>query len=154
MSLDQLFANSSINVPEMLEILRKTAAALGLAFGQRTNTYNSRLAQELGHWAETKGKGEEFHIAAFLAYFAEGKNLAEENTLLEITKNLGFDESEVQPILQNRRYKASVDSDWELSREWGITAVPTFVLGGQTLVGAQPYEELEKMVRSNNVPKI
>jgi predicted DsbA family dithiol-disulfide isomerase len=32
---------------------------------KRKKTYNSRLAQELGKWAETKGKGDEYHDAVF-----------------------------------------------------------------------------------------
>jgi predicted DsbA family dithiol-disulfide isomerase len=39
-------------------------------------TYNSRLAQELGKWVETRGKGDQYHDAVFQAYFVDGKNLA------------------------------------------------------------------------------
>ncbi|MGH8722840.1 MAG: DsbA family protein, partial [Burkholderiales bacterium] len=33
------------------------------------------------------------------------------------------------------------------SRAYGITGVPTFVAGGHGVVGAQPYEALEQLVR-------
>jgi len=59
----------------MVRRLRFQAMELGLPFGERTITCNSRLAQELGLWAESKGKGKQFHNAAFRAYFAEGHNL-------------------------------------------------------------------------------
>ncbi|MGD8705490.1 MAG: DsbA family oxidoreductase, partial [Syntrophobacterales bacterium] len=36
--------------------------------------------------------------------------------------------------------------DWVYSRTHGITAVPTFAADGRTVVGAQPYEVLEKLV--------
>jgi predicted DsbA family dithiol-disulfide isomerase len=39
-----------------------------------------------------------------------------------------------------------VDQDWELSRRKGVNAVPTFFMGLDRLVGAQPYEVLDKMV--------
>jgi len=39
-----------------------------------------------------------------------------------------------------------VDLDWELSRKSGITAVPTFRMGLDKIVGAQPYETLKKMI--------
>ena len=51
-------------------------------------------------------------------------------------------------ILEDRRYRAAVDSDWQRSRDLGITGVPTFVIGDQGLVGAQPYEQLEALVIS------
>ena len=74
--LEQLFANSHIDIELMMRHLKKTAADLGLPFGKREKTYNSRLAQELGLWAESKNKGDEFHAAAFRAYFVDGKNIA------------------------------------------------------------------------------
>jgi len=39
--------------------------------------YNSRLAQELALWSESKNRGDEFHAAVFKAYFVDSKNIAE-----------------------------------------------------------------------------
>jgi predicted DsbA family dithiol-disulfide isomerase len=41
--------------------LKQVADELGLPLGDRKMTFNSRLAQELAKWAESKGKGDEFH---------------------------------------------------------------------------------------------
>ena len=49
-------------------------------------------------------------------------------------------------MLEQRTFKAAVDEDWKLSRQYGITGVPTFVAGGYGVVGAQPYETLEQLV--------
>ena len=49
-------------------------------------------------------------------------------------------------MLEKRTYRAAVDADWKLSREYGITGVPTFVVGRRGVVGAQPYEALEQLV--------
>ena len=45
-------------------------------------------------------------------------------------------------MLEKRTFKAAVDADWKLSRQYGITGVPTFVVGRYGVVGAQPYESL------------
>ena len=45
--------------------------------------------------------------------------------------------------------REAVDADWKRSRELGITGVPTFVLGGRGLVGAQPYAQLEAFVAAD-----
>ena len=50
-------------------------------------------------------------------------------------------------VLEKRTFKEAVDADWKLSREYGITGVPTFVVGRQGVVGAQPYEVLEQLVK-------
>jgi predicted DsbA family dithiol-disulfide isomerase len=44
--------------------------------------------------------------------------------------------------------RSAVDADWVRSRTLGITGVPTFVVDGQRLVGAQPYEVLTEFVES------
>jgi predicted DsbA family dithiol-disulfide isomerase len=48
--------------------------------------------------------------------------------------------------MAERRFQAAVDADWQRSRDYGITGVPTFVANGRGVVGAQPYEILERLV--------
>ena len=50
------------------------------------------------------------------------------------------------PYLSIKYIKAAIDADWQRSREFGITGVPTFVADGRGVVGAQPYETLEQLV--------
>ncbi len=133
--------------------LRATAAELGLPLGERKMTYNSRLAQELGCWAETKAKGHDFHDAAFKVYFVDGLNIAKIPVLLDLAESVGLDRKEAEKVLVERTYKDQVDQEWALSRQLGVTAVPTFVMGLSRLVGAQPYQALEKLVQSGGIQK-
>lgn len=136
-----------MNIPEMLAHLKRTAEGLGLPFGPRTMTYNSRRAQELGKWAEEQGCGEAFHEAAFRAYFADGYNIARTEVLQEITKIAGLDSKRAIEALNLQEYKDAVDRDWKRASELGIHAVPTFQMDGRILVGAQTYEALEVFVK-------
>jgi predicted DsbA family dithiol-disulfide isomerase len=136
----------SVDVDKVVAQLKATAAKFNLAMGDRKMTYNSRLAQEVGLWAEEKEKGHAFHMAAFNSYFVEGRNLAEKEVLLELVRSVGLDPGEGETVVDQRTFKAAVDADWALSRARGITAVPTFMMGLDRLVGAQPHEVLEKMV--------
>ncbi|TFG90563.1 MAG: hypothetical protein E4H15_07345 [Syntrophobacterales bacterium] len=151
--IEQLFAGYPINLEKVRARLRETATDLGLPFGKRDKTYNSRLAQELGHWAEEKGKGEAFHRAVFRAYFAEEMNIAQVSVLVGLAYAVGLPREEAQAVLTARAFKKSVDADWALSRTKGITAVPTFVMNHDTLVGAHPYGELKRLVEANGVRK-
>lgn len=144
--LQDMFRTSPDKIAALMANLQATAQELGLAFGPRTTTYNSRLAQELGLWAEDQGKGEPFHMAAFQAYFAEGLNIAKIAVLLELAKSVGLSEKEAQEVLTSRSYKAKVDKDWADSRFKGINAVPTFIMGDHKLVGAQSYAALVDLV--------
>ena len=134
--------------------LKATAAKLGLALGDRKMTYNSRLAQEVGLWAETKGLGHKFHMEAFKAYFVEGKNIAQKNVLLNLMEGAGLDSKEGEKVIETREFSDAVDSDWELSRVKGVIAVPSFFFGLDRLVGAQPYEILEKLIVQNGAKPI
>ncbi len=92
----------------MLDHLKQIAAELDLPFGERSRTYNSRLAQELGLWAEDQGKGDAFHAAAFRAYFAEGKNLALRPVLHELAQAVGLPTNEAETVLKTRSYAHAV----------------------------------------------
>jgi predicted DsbA family dithiol-disulfide isomerase len=151
--LEQLLADYPVDVQEMMRRLRKTAADLGLPFGERKKTYNSRLAQELGLWAESKNKGDVFHPAAFKAYFVNGKNIGKIPVLVDLAASIELPSEEAAAVLETRAFKAAVDADWNLSREKAITAVPTFVMNQDKLVGAQPYEMLAKFVEANGAKK-
>ena len=48
-----------------------------MPYGRRTHTYNSRLAQELGKWADTQPGGEAIHDALYKAYFVDTRNIGD-----------------------------------------------------------------------------
>ena len=146
MSLEELFKGRGIDLPSAMGRLQQIAAELGLPWGRRTRTYNSRRAQELGKWAEALGQGDEFHLAVFQAYFAAGRNIADISVLQEIAGAIGLDGRKAAQALAERTFKEAVDRDWEYSRTCGITAVPTFMVAGRQVVGAQPFQALEDLV--------
>jgi predicted DsbA family dithiol-disulfide isomerase len=153
MTLEELFAGRPVNIDEIKARLRMAARELGLPLGDRQKTYNSRLAQELGKWAEEKGRGEEFHHAVFRAYFVDGINIAKIEELASLAKRIGLSEQEAKKVLELRTYRKAVDSDWKRSRQFGITAVPTFVINQRAVVGAQPYEVLENFLEENSIKR-
>ena len=120
----------------------------GLPFNpERAMSYNSRRAQELSKWAEEKGKGDEIHDALFRAYFVDVKNIGKIEPLAEIADSVGLPADEATDVLLSRKYKQAVDDDWRRCAAYGVNAVPTFLAGKYLMVGAQPYEELERLVQ-------
>ncbi len=123
----------------------------GLPYGERTHTYNSRLAQEIGAWADTQEGGNVMHDALYRAYFVNTKNIGDTDVLLEIVEANGLSVNEARKVLEERTFKDVIDEDWSKSREYGVTGVPTFVAAGHGVVGAQPYDTLEKFLESVGV---
>jgi len=146
-SLADLFAGRNVDRKAMHAQMKARMDAEGLPYGERTMTYNSRLAQELGKWADTQPGGEAIHDALFRAYFVEARDISQPAVLLDIVQHVGLSADAAREVLEKRTFKDAVDADWKLSREYGITGVPTFVVGRYGVVGAQPYEALEQLVR-------
>ena len=146
-SLEDLFAGRGYDIPKMQAQMRARMQAEGLPYGTRTMTYNSRLAQELAAWADTQPGGEAIHQAMFRAYFVDARNIGDVEVLVDIAKSVGLPADQAREVIEKRTHQAAVDADWEKSRRYGVTGVPTFVVGNQGVVGAQPYEALEELVR-------
>lgn len=146
-SLEALFAGRGYDIPKMHAQMKARMAAEGLPYGNRTMTYSSRLAQELGKWADTQPGGKAIHDALFRAYFVDGRNIGHPDVLIEIARSVGLDEGEAREVLEKRTFKAAVDADWGKARRYGVTGVPTFLIGNQGVVGAQPYEVLEELAK-------
>jgi predicted DsbA family dithiol-disulfide isomerase len=146
-SLEELFRGRGYDIATMQAQMRARMQAEGLPYGDRKMTFNSRLAQELGKWADTQPGGEAIHDALFRAYFVDGRNIGEVAVLLDIAKQVGLDEAKAREVLEKRSFKAAIDADWQKSRDYGVTGVPTFVHDGKGVVGAQPYEALVELIR-------
>lgn len=152
-SLEQLFAGRGVDMEAMYTRMKGLMDQEGLPYGKRTHTYNSRLAQELGRWADTQEGGEALHDALYRAYFVDARNIGDVPVLLEIVAEVGLSVDEARAALAERRFQAEVDADWQRSRQLGVTGVPTFVAGGYGVVGAQPYEALEQLLDQVGVPR-
>jgi predicted DsbA family dithiol-disulfide isomerase len=146
-ALAELFAGRNVDRKAMHAQMKARMDAEGLPYGERTMTYNSRLSQELGKWADTQPGGEALHDALFRAYFVEARDISQPAVLLEIAEQVGLSADGARDVMEKRTFKEAVDKDWELSRRYGVTGVPTFVVGRDGVVGAQPYEVLERLVQ-------
>ena len=122
------------------------AASLSLPLAPRTRIYNTRLAQELAKWAESQGKGDDFHQAAFRAYFAQGKNIGVIEELAALAASTGLPADEARQVIWQRSFRQAVDADWARAHGLGISAVPTFLFDHRRMVGFQPYEALVQLI--------
>ena len=145
-SLEELFAGRDMDLDAMFARMKGMMEAEGLDYGQRSHTYNSRFAQELGKWAETQPGGEAIHDALNRAYFVDGKNIGDVQTLLDLVESIGLSREAANDVLHSRSFSEAIDADWAKSRAVGVTGVPTFVAGGYGVVGAQQYEALEQLL--------
>ena len=151
LSLEELFAGRDLDIPAIKRHQRKLMGFEGLPYGNRTHTFNSRLAQELSKWGERFSQSSMLNHMIFEAYFVHGQNLADIKLLVKLAGEVGLSTQDAEKVLRNRTYKEEVDFDWLKSRQIGISGVPTFVFGKYVISGAQSYEILERFVVENTL---
>ena len=149
LSLEELFAGRDLDIQAIQEHLKELMRLEGLPYGNRTHTYNSRLAQELSKWGERFSESSMLNQKIFEAYFVDGQNLADQDLLAKLAGEAGLSTQEAREVLENRVFKEAVDIDWMRSRQIGISGIPTFVIGQYGISGAQTYEMLERFVVEN-----
>jgi protein disulfide-isomerase len=106
---------------------------------------NSRKALEVSELARDAGLHEAVHDRLMHAYWSEGVDIGEEETLLDLVAEAGLDRGEARSALEDRRYAQRVNASTQEAQRHGIHAIPAFVLGGRLLLlGAQPHEVFEQ----------
>ena len=151
-SLSEMFGPGK-DIVAMNQNMKNLMQREGLLYEYRTMTYNSRLAQELGTWADTKNGGNAIHEKIYQAYFVQNKNICNSDVLIDIVKQVDLNKAEALEVLNERTFKQKVDRDWAKARENGVSGVPTYVAGGAAIVGAQPYEALVQLLEHAGAKK-
>ena len=146
MELSEMFAGREAMIAAMQARLTQIAAAEGLPLNLRSRTYNSRRAQELGKWAESRGAGPRFHHAVYQSYFVEGINIGLIAPLVAIAESVGLSADEARSVLETGSFAQAVDTDWQRSRDLAISAVPTHLYGSKRLAGFSSYDDFVRLI--------
>jgi len=115
------------------------AQAVGLTFDyEQTKVANTFDAHRLVHYATSAGKGDDVAEALFRAYFVEGRNVGDHDSLAQLAAGAGLQEDEVRELLRSDRFADEVRRDLRTAAQFGINSVPCFVLDRKYAVnGAQ-----------------
>ena len=118
----------------------KAAKQVDLAYNlDKAILTNTLLAHQLSHFAAKHNLQDEAEEALFKAYFIEGRNIGDIQTLVDIAVGLGLPEKQTRAVLETKSYVHEVKKDIEAANELGIRGVPFFVIGEKYAVsGAQP----------------
>ena len=142
---DYLVKHKGMSVEQvngMLGNVTQSAKEAGLDYDfDKAIIVNSLSAHKLIQFAKTKGLGDEAEERLFLAFFTEGKNIADLDTLTQLGKEIGLDETEVKTVFTDEKYASLVNQDIQEARQVGVQGVPFFVIDRKYAVsGAQPSE--------------
>jgi predicted DsbA family dithiol-disulfide isomerase len=123
---------------------RVTEAAAGegleyhLDIARPGNTFD---VHRLIHLAAAEGRQAAMKERAMAAYFTEGRQIGDRDTLVDLAAEVGIDRDRARRALESDEFAAEVRADEREATELGITGVPFFVLDRRYGVsGAQPPE--------------
>jgi len=137
-------------------MFKEQAKTVGLTYDydniQMTNSFD---AHRLAKWANQFGKEQLLTDRLMKAYFTDGLNIADIDTLVAIAKELGLNESAALKVLQSKEYGNQVLDEINEGRQIGVQGVPFFVLDRKYgISGAQPVEHftqaLEQLYQESN----
>ncbi len=115
--------------------------------------YNSRIAQELGFWAESLNKADQYHDAVFKAFYGRGLDISNRQILANVVESIGLKGKDAIKQLEEGTYKPNVDSDWKRAKDLELVAAPSYIIDQNKLVGAHPYQRLVKFIESNGAKR-
>lgn len=116
------------------------AADVGLRYDfDKAIVANSFDAHRLSHFAKQQGKQNAMEERLFKAYFTEGKNTADHETLTALADEIGLDAAAVRAVLNSNQFADDVVKDIYEAQQVGARGVPFYVFDNRYAVsGAQP----------------
>jgi predicted DsbA family dithiol-disulfide isomerase len=136
---------------QMNQQVTDMAAGEGLEYNMdQAVVANSYDAHQLLQFAKDRGKADEIEESLFEAYFTDGKNIANHQTLISLAEDVGIDPTEVKSILDSKKYADSVKHDIQLAQNINITGVPFFLFDRKFAVsGARETEVFLKALKQS-----
>jgi predicted DsbA family dithiol-disulfide isomerase len=147
--LARKYGTTAAGAQSMLDTMTARAAEEGLEFhferAQHPNTFD---AHRLIHRGAQRGVQDAVQERLLLAYFTEGEQVSDSETLVRLGAEAGLDADEVRSVLESGAYGDDVRADEAEAAALGISAVPFFVVDRKYGVsGAQPADVLLEVLQ-------
>ena len=127
---------------KMNDYMTTAAKEVGLAYDfDRTIPANTFLAHQLIHLGAHHGRQDATKERLMAAYYLEGQNIGDLDTLVKLGTEIGLDATEIRAALTAGTYAEAVRLDEYHAQQINVRGVPFFVFEDKYAVsGAQPSE--------------
>ena len=127
-------------------------AGIAFDFDAIVRQPNTREAHRLIAWAQARGDADALVERLFRAYFIEGRDLTDRETLIALAADAGVDAEAARNWLASGRGVSEIAQAEARARELGITGVPFFIFDGRIgLSGAHPPETIRDAINQARV---
>jgi predicted DsbA family dithiol-disulfide isomerase len=114
---------------------------------------NTRRALAIAELARDRGVLEAYRRSAMQAHWREGKDLERPADLREIADRAGLPRDLAEAAMDDPQYQTRIDLVRREASALGVRGIPTFVLGQNAVVGAQPFEVIARLLEMARAPR-
>ena len=108
----------------------------------------STWAAESAECAADQDKFWEYHDKVYNSQSGENQGAFSKDNLKKFAEELGLDTETFNECLDSGKYTSLVQDDTSTSSALGVNSTPTFLVNGQSVVGAQPFEVFQQTIES------
>lgn len=106
----------------------------------------SQWAAEASECAADQDAFWKYHDYLFENHGGENRGAFNQENLKQFAVDLGLDSDTFNECLDSGKYTQIVQSETSAGQQIGIQSTPTFLLNGQPIVGAQPFDVFEQVI--------
>jgi predicted DsbA family dithiol-disulfide isomerase len=146
MPLDEMFGAERVRRmrPYLIEFARAQGVKGMVVPAHKPNT---RRALALAEWARGRGRLHEVRNGLMDAYWRDGLDLEDDAVLARVAADARLDGEGAVLGSREPEVLARVAAMGREAARAGVTGIPTFDIGEERVVGAQPYEVLAEAAR-------
>ncbi|MBS4913310.1 MAG: DsbA family oxidoreductase [Veillonella sp.] len=165
-TMEEMFVNkfniSKEAAEDKINGINLMGRAIGLDFhfdeAKPTNTFDAHRITKLAQ-DRYPAMANALSELIYKAYFTERQNIGDADVLTKLAVEVGISAEDVQEVLESNLYEDAVRGEEALAAQYGIQAVPFFVVNDQVaLPGALPVDEftkvLQEMLEKEEAPKV
>ncbi len=99
-------------------------------------------------WEVAPDKFYQWHKAMYNKQDRENSGWGKKSDILTLTKSLGIDSAKVDQLMTSKatEYQKMMDDDKAEGTAFGVSGTPSFIIGKQLLIGAQPYPAIKQLI--------
>ena len=152
-TLEEMLAQKYGVTPQEAAAMNARVTAVAKEVGQEYRLADARpgntfAAHRLLHFADSKQLGDGAAERLMHAYFSEALAVGDHAALARLAPEFGIAENEALAVLKSDTYSSEVRADEARAANFGITAVPSFVIDENVgISGAQSVEVFAKALQ-------
>lgn len=145
---------AKVKVPLTRQDVRRITAKMGIPMNPPPISTEPTAAGAASLLAEERGLLRPWIVEVMRAEWAEGKDIGDQQVLLEVGSLVGLDGDELMDSFSDPDKLSQLDRNWEEAQELGLIGVPSFQVGEELFWGSDRIEYVLDHLRELRLRKL